>query len=187
MLTVIKSLAKQLNEAGIIWALGGSLVMKYHGIVSDVHDIDILVVKEDFQKVHTILNSIGETQPIIPNTMYKTSFIQKYTIDGVSVDLMSEFKIDNGGLYTYPFNMKSISEIERMEGIEIHYTSLEDWLVLYWLMNRKDSIQRIKQYFTKHKTLNKIRIEQACIGVPGKIKQDITTWLDSHMKGEASI
>ena len=44
----------RLNEAGVEWALGASMLLYFKGITSDFHDIDLMVTDCDAECVRTI-------------------------------------------------------------------------------------------------------------------------------------
>lgn len=51
----------RLNEAGVEWALGASMLLYFKGITSDFHDIDLMVTDCDAECVRTILSEMGES------------------------------------------------------------------------------------------------------------------------------
>ena len=67
-------IAHRLNEAGVEWALGASMLLYFKGITSDFHDIDLMVADRDAECVRTILSEMGESgsSDSIPNPMYRT-------------------------------------------------------------------------------------------------------------------
>ena len=67
-------IAHRLNEAGVEWALGASMLLYFKGITSDFHDIDLMVADRDAECVRTILSEMGESCPsdLTPNPMYRT-------------------------------------------------------------------------------------------------------------------
>lgn len=177
MKNTILKIATKLNEGSITWALGGSLVLQHHDIVEVVHDIDILIAKADIVKAKAMLDQLGELKASTHKSIFQTTFFYEYIIDGIDVDILCEFKIENQGLYTYDFNALRITESEILDGIYIYYTSLEDWFVLYTLMGRLDKIDTLKRYFTNTGLFKKTLFELALETVPQDIKHDIQQWL----------
>ncbi len=182
--TLIK-IAKKFNEARITWALGASMVLQHYKLVEIVHDIDILIVKADVEKARKILDHLGTKKPIKDRGIYKTSYFYEYLIDGEDVDILCEFKIENQGIYAYQFDQSKITDFEMVGNEAIYYTSLEDWLVLYTLMERVDKINLLKQHFQNTKKVNKKVLKSALHDVSKDIKLDIEQWLNKyHMEGE---
>ena len=85
----------RLNEAGVEWALGASMLLYFKGITSDFHDIDLMVTDCDAECVRTILSEMGESFPSasIPNPMYRAKTFMEFFIDSVEVDVMAGFAI----------------------------------------------------------------------------------------------
>ena len=89
----------RLNEAGVEWALGASMLLYFKGITSDFHDIDLMVTDCDAECVRTILSEMGESFPSasIPNPMYRAKTFMEFFIDSVEVDVMAGFAIVKDG------------------------------------------------------------------------------------------
>ena len=66
---LLLKIAHRLNEAGVEWALGASMMLYFKGITSDFHDIDLMVADRDAESVRTILSEMGEScsSDSIPN------------------------------------------------------------------------------------------------------------------------
>ena len=56
---LLLKIAHRLNEAGVEWALGASMMLYFKDITSDFHDIDLMVVDRDAECVRTILWGCG--------------------------------------------------------------------------------------------------------------------------------
>jgi hypothetical protein len=55
------------------------------------------------------------------------------------------------GVYNHLFNKDSITMHKVVDGIEIPYSSLEEWYVIYQLLpGREGKVQLIEDYFIKH-------------------------------------
>ena len=89
----------RLNEAGVEWALGASMLLYFKGITSDFHDIDLMVADRNAECVRTILSEMGEScsSDSIPNPMYRTKNFMEFRIDSVEVDVMAGFAIVKDG------------------------------------------------------------------------------------------
>lgn len=131
---VIFKLADHLNSNHVLWGIGGSYLLKSHSIKCEVHDLDLLISESDLEIVVEILNQIAKRKDIPFKTEYKTAFFAVYDMDGVSIDVMSRFRIEHDqGIYEFPFESESIVKIIGNGREVLPLTSLEDWLVAYHL------------------------------------------------------
>ena len=89
----------RLNEAGVEWALGASMLLYFKGITSAFHDIDLMVADHDAECVRTILLEMGELRPSdpVPNPMYRTKTFMEFLIESIEVDVMAGFAIVHEG------------------------------------------------------------------------------------------
>ena len=55
---LLLKIAHRLNEAGVEWSLGASMMLYFKDITSDFHDIDLMVVDRDAECVRTILSEM---------------------------------------------------------------------------------------------------------------------------------
>ena len=53
-LKVLTKIGTQLNEAGITWAIGASLLLYFQGITDEFNDIDIMVMEKDVLRLKEI-------------------------------------------------------------------------------------------------------------------------------------
>ena len=58
-LELLRRIAHRFNEAQIEWALGASLMLFLKGIVSEFHDIDLMVSVQDAERAKAILSEKG--------------------------------------------------------------------------------------------------------------------------------
>lgn len=163
---VVTSLAKILNKENITWGIGGSYLLKEYGIVDEVHDLDIIIAEDDVIKTIEILNSIAERKTIPVKNEYRTKHFHVYVYRGVSIDVMSTFRIEHTeGVYEFLLDDQSIVLMQQRQGVIIPFTSLEDWLIAYKLMNgREEKVELIENYFRleglNHKELLERTIDQ---------------------------
>lgn len=137
MKSLMLAIAGRFSKAGITWAIGGSWVLKRHGIDTARNDIDIITTTADFDKADAILSSMGTRRAHEPHAVFKSLKYAKFGINGYEVDLIACFQIvHDQGVYTYDFSKRSISLIDSFSRGTINYTSLEDWYILYLLMGR---------------------------------------------------
>ncbi len=57
---LLQKIAHRSNEANIEWALGASMLLYFKGIISEFHDIDLMISVHDAEQVRTILSEMGE-------------------------------------------------------------------------------------------------------------------------------
>ena len=55
---LLQKIAHRFNEANIEWALGASMLLYFKGIISEFHDIDLMISVHE--QVRTILSEMGE-------------------------------------------------------------------------------------------------------------------------------
>lgn len=146
MRKVMTKIAMQLNEANVVWAFGGSLIFDNYNISNNPNDIDILVTTETLEKAILVLSDIGIGYLKDPKDIYKTTYFYEYIIDGVKVDLICEFKIENEKTYEYLFDESCIEFKKIIDGVTFNYCNLLDWLILYSLMERVSKVQMILRY-----------------------------------------
>lgn len=58
---LLQKIAHRFNEANIEWALGASMLLYFKGILSEFHDIDLMVSVHDAEQVRTIFIRNGRT------------------------------------------------------------------------------------------------------------------------------
>ena len=173
MLFTLHLIAQQFNKEKITWALGGSLVLKKYGIVDEVNDIDILVMEKDIQKAEQILSSLGEKIERKADHRFKTSYYTTYMIRDIKVDLICDFKIVyQNQVYAYIFDELSITDSDDIAKVHIYYTSLEDWYILYRLMDRdeKHKIDTLEKHFMLHGIKHGKLLHRTLENVPKDLK-----------------
>ena len=148
---VLIELARVLNDAKISWAIGGSLMLYFKGITNHFKDIDIMVIEEDVHKLKELLLTFGILTSANPNDKYKTKYFLEFIIDGVEIDVMAGFSIVNDGKeYDCSLKKNQIHENYVIEGVNIPMQSPNLWRKYYCLMDRKDKVDLIDQYYVKN-------------------------------------
>lgn len=145
----LSRLAEKLNQLGIVWAAGASSVLYEHGLTSSVNDLDILVRLEDAAKLDAFLEPYAVKPPETDHPKYKTAFFREYVVDGTEIDLISGFAIvHDQGVYHYQFDYDAIDRVAILNGVGVPMAALEDWYVLYMLMDRKENkVELIETHF----------------------------------------
>ena len=141
-------IAHRLNEAGVEWALGASMLLYFKGITSAFHDIDLMVADHDAECVRTILLEMGELRPSdpVPNPMYRTKTFVEFLIESIEVDVMAGFAIVHEGT-VYDCSLRKEQIVEKMplgtEVIPLQSPSL--WCKYYRLMGRPQKVDMIEK------------------------------------------
>ena len=148
MFNALSYIGLKLNEGRVIWAVGASILLYQYGLVDKPNDIDILVDLKDIEKADKILKTIGEKKEWKKTDDYSTKYFYEYVINGIDVDVMSGLRINyNKGVFEYNFCGSSISEVKKINGVDIPFTSLEEWYVIYQLISgREAKVNMIEKY-----------------------------------------
>ena len=159
----LSRLAERLNTLDIVWAAGASSVLYEHGLTASVNDLDILVRLEDAAKLDAYLEPYAVNPPETDHPKYKTAFFREYVIDGVEIDLIAGFAIAHEqGVYHYNFQHDAIDRVAILNGVGVPIAALEDWYVLYMLMDRKeDKTDLIESHFLANGIEAPGRLEEA--------------------------
>ncbi|QUH24665.1 hypothetical protein [Serpentinicella alkaliphila] len=171
-------IAKELNEKQILWALGGSLVLKHYNLVGAPKDIDIFVHEKDLDSVIKVMETMGENTEVLGKGLYTTKYFYKYVVNNVNVDIMSGFGIRHeAGIFNYNFDETSIVDRIKYREVNIPLTSLEDWFVIYQLIpNRDEKVELIEQYFNSVGNVNKNVLGNYLeYNLPSKVKERIVS------------
>ncbi|GLI54962.1 hypothetical protein PM10SUCC1_04770 [Propionigenium maris DSM 9537] len=149
---VLKRVAKLLNNGGITWAVGASVMLNHYGLVEETGDIDIMVSMEDIQRLDSILSKLGERVVGVPDETYKTKYFYEYMIDGVEVDVMAGLCVHREGRdHSFPFNRDSIGEWMEVDGVEVPLAKLEEWYEIYKVLpGRERKAEAIGKYLDSH-------------------------------------
>ena len=148
LLDTLKYIADKLNKENILWAVGASVLLNSYGLVECPNDIDIIVDIKDIKKVDELLKGLGTKKSREGMETYATRYFYEYVINDVDIDVMAGFIINfPGGRFEYIFDEKSITDVRSINGVDIPYTSLEDWYVIYQLIpNREARVEIIEKY-----------------------------------------
>lgn len=174
--SVLLKIAAVFNGEGILWAVGGSLLLNQYGLGSPANDIDLLVALPDAEKAGGLLKCLGTEKAGKPDETYGTLHFREYVIRGTEVDLMSGLRISHPlGCYVYPFQSDSIAFRIQAEETEIPMMALEDWYVLYQLMpNRENKVKLIESLLLSRGINRPDLLERACRGcLPDAVRKRI--------------
>ena len=143
---LLKKIALQFEKAHITWALGGSMMLYFKGIVPVFQDIDLMVADADAQTAQSILCSMGQMQPQTPNPKFRSKAFMEFVIDAVDVDVIAGFAIVSGDSVV-DCSLQKEQIVERMPLGEacIPLQSPALWCRYYRLMDRNEKAQMIEQ------------------------------------------
>lgn len=183
MFKTVSYIGQKFNDSNIVWAIGASMMLNQFGLIDNPNDIDIFVDVKDIDRADEILKSIGEKKEPKKTSAYATKHFYEYLINGIDIDVMAGLAINHdSGVYEYVFDTDSVSRIELINEVEIPFTSLEDWYVIYQLIsNRESRVNLIERYFALNGIKNIALLQRALRGnLPLAVRSKIEKMLDSH-------
>ena len=132
-LDVLADIARALNQSGVTWAVGGSLLLYFKGKTGVFRDIDLMDGLP-----------LGAPAPSDPNAQYRTRCFLEFTVRGVDVDVMAGFVIlENGQEHDCALKPEQVAEHILVRGEDIPLQSLEDWRRYYAWMGRTSKVAMI--------------------------------------------
>ncbi|WDH75843.1 hypothetical protein PTI97_13620 [Exiguobacterium marinum] len=168
---MLKQLETICRLNGIEYRIGGSQLLKHHGIVEVTNDIDVFVEPDQFEKIDCILSRAGEKKASDPHEAYVTTYFGEYVFERTDVDVMSSFRMKcTDGIYTHPF-------IEP-DGQWMH---LEEWVVLYTVIGREDKLASLVSYF-KTNSINEGIVKDCLKRAPQSVIEEVTERFGGLMK-----
>lgn len=182
MLKTLSYIGKKLNDGGITWGVGASILLNKFGFIDKPNDIDIFISIDDIKEADEILKSIGEKKKWEKTSTYSTKYFYEYVINEIDVDVMAGFAINHSnGTFRYIFDQNSISEFKLINGVNIPFTSLEDWYVIYQLIpNREVKVKMIENYLLSNKIKKTILLKrslQGCLPIDVRKKvEEMLKW-----------
>lgn len=143
-LRVLGRIAALLNGADVTWAVGASAMLYFNGIVTDFHDIDIMVTADDAIRAKELLLTIGTLEPPNQLSKYATKHFFEFIIDGVEVDIMGGFAIiQNGQTIDCSLTADQIASAVSVAGENVPLQSPALWRGYYALMGREQKVKLI--------------------------------------------
>lgn len=141
---VLARIAEAFNREGLVWAVGGSLLLHLKGKTDRFADLDLMVGEGDVERAAALLAEMGRRTPTAPNPAYRTRHFLEWQIDGVDVDVMAGFVIVKDGVeHECPLLPERIAEWVTVQGQRIPLQSLDDWRRYYRLMGREEKVRMI--------------------------------------------
>lgn len=143
---LLKKIALQFEKAHITWALGGSMMLYFKGIVPVFQDIDLMVADADAQTAQSILCSMGQMQQQTPSPKFRSKAFMEFVIDAVDVDVIAGFAIVSGdSVVDCSLQKEQIVERMPLGKACIPLQSPALWCRYYRLMDRTEKAQMIEQ------------------------------------------
>lgn len=176
MFNTLSYIGKELNKANIVWGVGASILLNQYGLVNKPNDIDIFVALKDIGKADEILKGLGKKKSYEKTDTYSTEYFYEYVINGIDVDVMAGFAVNhNSGVFDYIFDTSSICETKRINEVDIPFTSLEDWYVIYQLIpGREKKVKIIEHYLLVNGIKKPFLLERALMGnLPLEVKENV--------------
>ena len=173
-LSVLSQAARLLDREGLVWAAGASLLLYSLGIVSDFHDVDLLIRKGDEAAADQILSSLGQPYPRRPQKPYATEVFCEYNIRGLEIDLMCNLAVEHdSGCYVYCFEESHVAERRLLSGCMIPFPYLEDWYLLYQLFpGREEKVRLVEEYLAAgHLNAGRLRRQLEASPIPQHVQQ----------------
>jgi hypothetical protein len=156
MIQTIEQVGKALNEAGVRWAVGGSVLLQANGFPVEPNDLDVIFEKNDAEKAVRLLESVGARRASDPSYHYQSYSFTELMVGSVEVDLMAGLTVIKDRVhYEYPFDASTPLDLRVVGSVTVPFMTLEDWLVLYDLMPGKAwKAQLISDHFRKNGSLH---------------------------------
>ena len=176
--SALQKITRELNQGGITWGVGGSLLLYINGLSDTFEDIDLIVQDKDALAAQRLLIKHGPMQPRNPDERFRTRGFFEFIIDEAEIDLMSVLAIMLDGEETIiPFDESSIQRHEPF-GIEtLPLMYLEDWYVIYALIERTGKLDLLEAHF-KEKGVNADRMKFLLdVSLPKKILERLEQWV----------
>jgi hypothetical protein len=151
MNSVLEKLSVRFEKAGVKYGIGASLLLKSWGISDGANDIDMILSYEDKEAAIEVLEDLGVEKEKKNISLYTTELFKTYNIDGIEIDIMSNFTISTDeGSYTYPFDDDILSRRKVLDSKNIPTMSLENWLVAYSLIGRTVKTEKVRKYLMEN-------------------------------------
>jgi hypothetical protein len=163
LITTLANLAKELNRAGARWGVGASVLLWHYGLADNPHDIDLMAAEQDADRIIEALGKLGTKKMGSERGSYVTSRFLEFVVDGTDIDLMVGFGIrHSAGTYSYVFDDRAVTGKALVGGMVIPLTALEDWYVLYQLIQgREHRVRAIEDYLVSNGSAHTELLERA--------------------------
>ena len=145
-LQVLIQLPTLLNENQILWAVGGSLLLYFNGLVCDFHDLDLMIDEHACEQVARLFSPLGIRHPQLPSPQFHTQCFMEFTISGVEIDVIGNLRIEHEGqIVSFPLQSEEIEGQIMLGGQRIPLHSLRQWERCYALMGRTEKAAMLRR------------------------------------------
>lgn len=142
IIEVLKIIYQKLKNQKIKWVLVGSTSLALQGVKIKPKDIDILTEKEGAFRVNKLFKNY-EVKPVefgrlkIGRRELFESYLGKFKIKGVKVEIMRNLKEKLGRKWVYLHKRLKSPKIVKIKGMKIPVSPLEEQLRSYQQLGRK--------------------------------------------------
>ena len=153
-LQVLVHLAKLLNEKEMLWAVGGSVLLYLKGLVSDFHDLDLMIDEQDEEQIRGLLEKIGTLHSAAASSQFHSRCFMEWTVEGTEIDIIGGMVIESEGqAYAFPLKQEEIEDHILLEGEIVPLHSLRCWEQYYTLMGRFEKAEILRRARIREKTI----------------------------------
>lgn len=184
-LHTLKSVLNKLNENQIRCGIGGSYLLQLYDLCDESNDVDFWVEPNDMPKVRRLFKGYDE---ISEKIQLPSQFHYKVHYHDIDVDFVACFITKpNQHEYIYNIRPENVEIITTQDGLDIPCTSLEDWYIVYKLLNREKKASLIEKYIYKkdvektNERLN-ISIKDEKNILPKRITNDVKSFVWDNMQ-----
>jgi len=150
IIRVLRIIYQKLKNQKIKWVLVGSTSLALQDVKIKPKDIDILTDREGAFKINKLLKEY-EIKPVkfgclkIGGKELFESYLGKFKIKGVKVEVMGNLKEKLGRKWIYLHKRLKSPKIIKIKGMKIPVSPLEEQLKSYSRLGRKKDAFRVKQ------------------------------------------
>jgi len=169
-------LTQILRENQVYYGIGGSSLLEKLGLDVTVKDLDIMIDPNDIQLVDKLFTEYQDKNHKVKDLKFDSLYFMELSLDQTDVDIMAGFKVNyENKWYEFPFN----KETPTIAINNIDYMLLEDWYVIYYLLDRKTKVSLIENYFSQTKIIDKTRVSELVkLELPVDLKLRLTKLLN---------
>lgn len=144
-LSILGSIASAFDQQGIVWALGGSMMLFLRGMDLVPRDLDLMVDTKDAQAAKALLGGLGIALQTPASDRFCSAAFERFLIQGVEVDLIAGFTIlKDGREHAFPLHKKDIDAYEA-QGLRLPLHAVDSWKQLYAVMDRPAKLKEIEE------------------------------------------
>jgi S-adenosylmethionine-dependent methyltransferase len=159
---VLRQIARRLDEAGVVYKLGGGAAVALHGVPEPVKDLDIATNVEDAYRFHDLFpEHVVEPVSLRASTIYR-SHLGRFDFDGVLVEVMGDLHRREGDAWI-PAESRTETTLD-LEGVPVRVPWLEEQVLSYIRRGRLERAARCLRRCDRARMLALLRGEQA-VGV----------------------